>query len=89
MRSIAFFNNKGGVGKTTLGYHLSWMFAELGYSVVAAAGRPVQAYLKWLRRIPEVYRVEALGETNVGTVAAAEDLHCLARLRLRQTSMCC
>lgn len=36
MKSIAFFNNKGGVGKTTLGYHLSWMFAELGYSVVAA-----------------------------------------------------
>ena len=35
MKSIAFFNSKGGVGKTTLGYHLSWMFAELGYSVVA------------------------------------------------------
>ena len=36
MTSVAFVNNKGGVGKTTLGYHLSWMFAELGYSVVAA-----------------------------------------------------
>lgn len=36
MTAIAFFNHKGGVGKTTLGYHLSWMFAELGYSVVAA-----------------------------------------------------
>ena len=36
MTTIAFFNNKGGVGKTTLGYHLSWMFCELGYSVVAA-----------------------------------------------------
>ena len=36
MTSIAFFNNKGGVGKTTLSYHLSWMFGELGYSVVAA-----------------------------------------------------
>ena len=36
MKSIAFFNNKGGVGKTTLSYHLSWMFGELGYSVVAA-----------------------------------------------------
>ena len=36
MKTIAFFNNKGGVGKTTLVYHLSWMYAELGYSVVAA-----------------------------------------------------
>jgi len=36
MRKIAFFNNKGGVGKTTLVYHLAWMFADLGHSVVAA-----------------------------------------------------
>ena len=36
MRAIAFFNNKGGVGKTTLVYHLAWMYAELGASVVAA-----------------------------------------------------
>lgn len=35
MRTITFFNNKGGVGKTTLVYHLSWMCAELGYHVVA------------------------------------------------------
>ncbi len=32
---IAFFNNKGGVGKTTLVYHVSWMLAELGFRVVA------------------------------------------------------
>ena len=35
MNTIAFFNNKGGVGKTTLVYHLAWMYAELGASVVA------------------------------------------------------
>ena len=35
MKTIAFFNNKGGVGKTTLVYHLAWMYAELGFSVVA------------------------------------------------------
>ena len=35
MKSIAFFNNKGGVGKTSLVYHLGWMFAELGHRVLA------------------------------------------------------
>ncbi len=32
---IAFFNNKGGVGKTTMVYHLSWMFADSGLRVIA------------------------------------------------------
>lgn len=36
MKTIVFFNNKGGVGKTSLVYHLAWMFAELGVKVVAA-----------------------------------------------------
>jgi cellulose biosynthesis protein BcsQ len=36
MKSIAFFNNKGGVGKTSLIYHLSWMFADLGQRVLMA-----------------------------------------------------
>jgi chromosome partitioning protein len=35
MTTIAFFNNKGGVGKTSLVYHLAWMFRELGLRVVA------------------------------------------------------
>lgn len=33
---IAFFNNKGGVGKTSLVFHLAWMFGELGLNVLAA-----------------------------------------------------
>ena len=32
---LTFFNNKGGVGKTSLVYHLSWMFAEQGMRVMA------------------------------------------------------
>ena len=33
---LTFFNNKGGVGKTSLVYHLAWMYADLGQTVVAA-----------------------------------------------------
>jgi cellulose biosynthesis protein BcsQ len=33
---LAFFNNKGGVGKTSLVYHLSWMFSNIGRRVLAA-----------------------------------------------------
>lgn len=33
---IAFFNNKGGVGKTSLVYHLAWMYRNMGLRVVAA-----------------------------------------------------
>ena len=32
---ITFFNNKGGVGKTSLVYHLAWMLSEMGRRVVA------------------------------------------------------
>lgn len=34
--AIALFNNKGGVGTTSLVYHLAWMYADLGLRVVAA-----------------------------------------------------
>lgn len=33
---IAFFNNKGGVGKTSLVYHLAWMYHDQGRRVVVA-----------------------------------------------------
>lgn len=33
---LTFFNNKGGVGKTSLIYHLAWMFASLRKRVVVA-----------------------------------------------------
>lgn len=36
MKTIAFFNNKGGAGKTTLVYHIAWMMMELEQKVLAA-----------------------------------------------------
>lgn len=35
MKTLAFLNNKGGVGKTTLVYNLAWMYQELGVPVIA------------------------------------------------------
>ena len=31
---LTFFNNKGGVGKTSLAYHLAWKISELGHTVL-------------------------------------------------------
>ncbi len=31
---LTFFNNKGGVGKTSLSYHLAWMLSEIGHAVL-------------------------------------------------------
>lgn len=35
MKTIAFFNNNGGVGNTSLVYHLAWMFANHGIRTLA------------------------------------------------------
>jgi len=36
MKTIGFFNNKGGVGKTSLVYHIAWMLGQLDRRVIAA-----------------------------------------------------
>ena len=36
MKTVAFFNNKGGVGKTTLVYHVAWTLQDMGLKVLAA-----------------------------------------------------
>lgn len=57
MKTVAFFNHKGGVGKTSLAYHLVWMYADMGLSVIAADFDP-QANLTAMCLTEE--RLEAL-----------------------------
>lgn len=61
MKTIVFFNNKGGVGKTTLVYQITFMLAELGYRVLAVDIDP-QANLSSMffseQKIEEVYARE-------------------------------
>jgi chromosome partitioning protein len=58
MKTIVFFNNKGGVGKTTLVYHFTYMLAELGYRSLAIDLDP-QANLTSMflsdERLQEIY----------------------------------
>ena len=72
MKTIAFFNNKGGVGKTTLVYHLAWLYAELGFSVVAADLDP-QANLSavFLRedRLEELWPDDGHPDSILGAVS--------------------
>lgn len=62
MKTIVFFNNKGGVGKTTLVYHFTYMLAELGYKCLAVDLDP-QANLTSMflpdDKLNEIYENEA------------------------------
>lgn len=55
---ITFFN-KGGVGKTSLVYHVSWMLAELGHRVAAADLDPQANLTSLFLDEPEVERLWA------------------------------
>lgn len=58
---LTFFNNKGGVGKTSLVYHLAWMLSETGHRVLACDLDP-QANLTAAfladRRLEELWTVD-------------------------------
>lgn len=43
--------------------------------------RPVEAYDKWVQRIPQVYRESVLDEQLTGTIKQQDDPYCLATLK--------
>lgn len=70
-KTIAFFNNKGGVGKTTLVYHLAWMFSELGVRVIAVDLDPQSNLTSALLeddRIEELWGDDGESATILGAV---------------------
>ena len=71
MTTVTFFNNKGGVGKTSLVYHLACMYADLGLSVVAADFDP-QANLTSMfledDKLEELWRNEGPPRTVYGAL---------------------
>ena len=72
MKTLAFFNNKGGVGKTTLVYHFAWMFAEMGLSVLVADLDP-QANLTSMfigeNELEKLWNDDGLSQTAAGCLA--------------------
>lgn len=68
---IAFFNNKGGVGKTTLVYHLAWMLCDNGHRVVAVDLDPqcnLSAAFLDAERLVEVMKSKDHSGTMFGAV---------------------
>ncbi len=61
MKTIAFFNNKGGVGKTSLVYHVAWMLSLLKERVLIADLDP-QANVTSMCLAPEI--IESLWDTD-------------------------
>lgn len=63
---LTFFNNKGGVGKTSLIYHLAWMFASLHKRVVVVDLDPqanITAAFLDEDRIEEIWNRQSPGST--------------------------
>ncbi len=84
---LTFFNNKGGVGKTSLIYHLAWMFAGLRKRIVAADLDP-QANLTaaFLREeeIETLWDEEKPGSTVFQCVKPLTDVGDIAEPRLKK-----
>ena len=75
MKVLTFFNNKGGVGKTTMVYHISWMLAEMGYRVISVDLDPqsnLTSMFLPIERLEEIFEDEP-GSTILGSVVPVID----------------
>ncbi|QHS56517.1 AAA family ATPase [Mucilaginibacter sp. 14171R-50] len=71
MKTIAFFNNKGGVGKTTLVYHFTYMLAEKGYRCLAVDLDPQTNLTSMFldeERLQEIYDTDHLRPTIMDSI---------------------
>jgi len=68
---IAFFNSKGGVGTTSLVYHLAWMYADLGLRVIAVDLDPqthlTETFLNE-ERLGELWQGDSRPQTIYGSI---------------------
>lgn len=70
MKVLTFFNNKGGVGKTTMVYHISWMLAEMGYRVISVDLDPqsnLTSMFLPIERLEEIFEHES-NNTILGSI---------------------
>jgi chromosome partitioning protein len=71
--AIAFFNSSGGIGRTSLVYHLAWMFSDLNVRVLAADLAP-QAGLTAMF-LPEDLLIDVWGdETRLISTRITDEL---------------
>jgi len=71
VKTIVFFNNKGGVGKTSMVFHLAWMFQDIGHSVLAVDLDPQSNLTSIFLDEPELERLWPEGkhpDTILGSV---------------------
>ena len=84
---LTFFNNKGGVGKTSLVYHLAWMFAEQGKRVVCADIDPqanlTAAFLEE-DAVADIWEGEEAGSTIYRCVAPLMEVNDLVSPQLQR-----
>lgn len=79
---LTFFNNKGGVGKTSLIYHLAWMYASLRKRVVIVDLDPqanlTAAFLDE-EKIEEIWDSQDIGSTIYQCVKPLTDVSDIAK----------
>jgi len=64
IKTIAFFNNKGGVGKTSLAFHVSWMLKKLDYRVLSVDLDPQANLTRMFMNETELEKI-IVGENSI------------------------